>query len=103
MRIDLHIERLVLDGLTVTAADSPRVRAAVEAELARLLAAGGVNREFAAGGAMPRLNAPQVTLAARPRPDAIGRAIAQSVNASLGGMAAQTLGEHNHIKGRAVP
>jgi hypothetical protein len=42
MKINLHIDRLVLDGLPVTDGDGARVRAAVVAELARLLAGGGL-------------------------------------------------------------
>ncbi|MGK9169296.1 hypothetical protein KXR53_23480 [Inquilinus limosus] len=83
MRIELHIERLVLDGLPVTAAEGPRVRAAVEAELARLLAAGGLGRDLAAGGALPRLSAPPIHLGRGERPDAIGRAVARSVHAGI--------------------
>jgi hypothetical protein len=85
MRIEVHIERLVLDGLPVTTADGPRVRAAVESELARLFAGSGVNRELAGGGALPRVEAPQISLAARERTDAIGRAVARSVHAGIGG------------------
>jgi hypothetical protein len=85
MRIAVHIERLVLDGLPVTAAEGPRVRAAVEGELARMLAAGGLNRELATGGAVPRVAAPQISLGPRDRPDAIGRAVARSVHAGIGG------------------
>ena len=37
MRINVHIERLILDGLPVTSLQGPEVGAAVETELARLL------------------------------------------------------------------
>ena len=84
MRITVQIERLVLDGLPVTTADGPRVRTAVETELGRLFAAGGLNRELASGGAVPRVNAPQISLGPRERPDAIGRAVARSVHARIG-------------------
>ena len=42
MNIKLHIERLVLDGLPVTRSQGPLVQAAMEAELARLMAEGGL-------------------------------------------------------------
>jgi hypothetical protein len=83
MRIRLHIERLVLDGLPAT--DRARLRAAVESELARLLAAGGLGRGLAAGGAMARLSAPPIRLERSGRPDALGRAVARSVHARIGG------------------
>ena len=37
MNINLHIERLILDGLPITRQQGPHVQAAVEAELTRLL------------------------------------------------------------------
>ena len=40
MNLSLHIERLVLDGLPVTAGHGASLQAAVEAELGRLLASG---------------------------------------------------------------
>jgi hypothetical protein len=85
MKIEVHIERLVLDGLPVTSAEGPRLRAAVEGELARMLAAGGLNRELSAGRALARISAPQISVGPRERPDAIGRAVARSVHAGIGG------------------
>ena len=38
MNINVHIERLVLEGLPVTDPDSPIVQAAIETELARIVA-----------------------------------------------------------------
>jgi hypothetical protein len=83
MRIDVHIERLVLDGLPVTTAEGPHIRAALEGELARLLASGDVSRQFATGGALPRIDSPQIGLTPRQPPDAIGRAVARSVHAGI--------------------
>ncbi|TMJ15757.1 MAG: hypothetical protein E6G94_06095 [Alphaproteobacteria bacterium] len=42
MSINLHIEKLVLEGLPVGTHEGPLVQTAVEAELARLLATSGV-------------------------------------------------------------
>jgi hypothetical protein len=84
MRIELHIERLVLDGLPATDAEGARLRAAVEGELARLLATGGLARELAAGGAVPHLPAPQIGIGPGDRPDALGRAVARSLHAGIG-------------------
>jgi len=85
MRIKLHIERLVLDGLPASGADGPRLRAAVEAELARLLATGGLSRELATGGAVPQLPAPAISVDRGEQPGALGRAVARSVHAGIGG------------------
>ncbi len=84
MKIEVHIERLVLEGLPVTAAEGPRVRAALAAELGRMLAAGGLAPQLRGGGAVPRVAAPHVNLGARERPDTIGRHIARSVHAAIG-------------------
>ena len=40
MRIEVHIERLVLDGFDLSARDQERLRTATEAELTRLLSGG---------------------------------------------------------------
>lgn len=83
MKIVVHIERLVLDGLLVTSAQGAHVGAALERELARLLAAdAGVRR--LQGGAVPRVGAPAIALAQQPRPAEIGRQIAQSVYTGIG-------------------
>lgn len=42
MNINLHIERLVLEGIELPRHQRPLLQAAVEGELARLLAEGGV-------------------------------------------------------------
>jgi hypothetical protein len=84
MKIILHIERLVLDGLAVTSMEGAQVRAAVEHELAAMLSRGGLSHALRQGGAVPRVGAPQIALGARPRPGEIGRKIAQSVHHSIG-------------------
>lgn len=45
MNINLHIERLVLEGIELPRQQQPVLQAAVEAELGRLLAAGGLATE----------------------------------------------------------
>jgi hypothetical protein len=84
MNVQLHIERLILDGLPVTAAQGPRVKAAMEAELTRLLAEGGLNRELQQGGATTRLRADTIRLAPQGSPAQLGRQIAQSVYGGIG-------------------
>ena len=68
MNIELHIERLVLDGLPLGALDAVRVRAAVEAELSRLLTEGGIGSAWLAGGAVPSLHVGDVSLQAGAAP-----------------------------------
>jgi len=85
MNVVLHIERLLLDGLPLTAAQGAQVRAAVERELARMLAGGGVADALRGGGAVPQVPAPHIALAPAERPDAIGRHVARALHASIGG------------------
>ena len=80
MKINVAIDRLVLDGLDVAAADRPHLRAAVEAELARLIASGGI--DVSSGGAVPSVPAPPIGVSSSPKN--LGRAIAGSVYGGIG-------------------
>jgi hypothetical protein len=56
VNVNLHIERLILEGIDLDPAQRPILQAAVEAELSRLIAEGGVGA-LTAGGAVPSLRA----------------------------------------------
>jgi len=84
MNIRLHIDRLILDGLLVNSVQSPQVKAAVEAELTRLLTADGLNNEIRGGGAVPRVPANAFHLSQHDSPTRVGRQIAQSVYGGIG-------------------
>jgi hypothetical protein len=79
MNIEIHIERLVLDGLAVSRADAPLVQAAVEAELSRLLTNGALAPNLLAGGAVPRLRAAAIPAPHGGEPTGLGTQIARSV------------------------
>jgi hypothetical protein len=85
MKINLHIERLILDGLPVNSHDGPQVRAAVQAELSRLLGSQGFSEELQAGGAFPAVRARPIHLESQAGPRQIGRQIAHSVYRGLCG------------------
>jgi hypothetical protein len=85
MRIDLHIERLILDGLAIDPGQRAEVQAAVEAELARLLMTGGLNAGLLAGGALPSLRAEAIQLTNESKGADLGVQIAQSVHGGLQG------------------
>ena len=53
MDIHVRIDRLVLEGVTLPAGGGAAVGAALEAELGRLLAEGGLGEAWQAGDAMP--------------------------------------------------
>jgi hypothetical protein len=83
--VTLHIDRLVLDGLSFTPAQGARLQRALEHELARLWtqrAAGSPPHAVAS----PALRAPSLALPAEasPSPAAVGRDVARSLFAMLG-------------------
>lgn len=81
MDIRVHIERLVLEGIPVSPGERPLIQAALEAELADRLAAGG--HGALAGGATPRLDTGTIHLSRQPESAALGRQIAGAIHAGL--------------------
>jgi len=84
MKIDLHIERLVLDGLPAGSAQGPAIRAAVQTELARLLGTHGLSAELRSGVALPQIRGGSLDLKTNLKPANLGRAIAQAVFTGVG-------------------
>jgi hypothetical protein len=84
VNVRLHIERLVLDGLPVAPGQAPLVQAAMEAELARLFAAGGIAAGLPDLGAVPALRAGALQFEAGTAPAQIGVQIAQAVYGGIG-------------------
>lgn len=84
MNIYVHIERLILDGLPVTAAQGPLVQAAVESEISRLLGADGLAASLRMGGAMPSVAGGTFQLRSNPGPVDLGKQIAKAVSGALG-------------------
>jgi hypothetical protein len=83
MNINLHIERLVLDGVNIAAGQRHLLRASMEAELTRLLTDGGLAPGLAQGVALPRLSASAMQLTGN-NPAQLGWQIAQSVYGGIG-------------------
>lgn len=84
MNINLHIERLVLDGLSIERHHGPLVKAAVEAELSRLLTAYGLANGLMLGGAMPSLPAHNIRMAENSNPAKLGQQIGRAVYGGIG-------------------
>jgi hypothetical protein len=84
MKIKVHIERLVLDGLPVSTAQGALLRGAVERELTRLVAAGGLSGA-GRGGAVARADAGEIHFQRRDKADAIGKRIARATYRGIGG------------------
>lgn len=83
MNIDLHIERLILDGIDLTPGQRHLLQTSVTAELTRLLSHGGMALHLADGIALNRLSASAVQWNGD-NPVQLGQQIAQSVYGGIG-------------------
>ena len=81
MKIDLHIEELVLDGFRPS--DRHRIGAAVERELARLLTERGLPARAGARGGPAGLDGGSFEAKPGARPEAVGRQVAGAVYGGL--------------------
>ena len=84
MNVNLHIERLVLDGVNIRSDQRLAMQSAMESELGRLLTAGGLAGEIAGGGAIPRVVGQPIQLPQQQEPHDTGRRIATSVYGAIG-------------------
>jgi len=84
MKINVHIERLVLDGLPVERRDGPAIQHAVEAELTRLLGTNGLSHEFRSSVMAPRVQGEPLRIASQSRPTDLGQGIADAVHGVIG-------------------
>ena len=81
MNINLHIERLVLDGLTLTRAHAAAIQAAVETELARQLGETGLSR--LSDRAVRNVSGGQIHWTHESTPAQTGHQIAHAVHSAL--------------------
>ena len=84
MNINLHIEKLVLEGLEIGPGQGAKVKATVEAELSRLLQEGEISSRLQGGGALPNIRITPVKVSGNANPKALGAQIAQSVYGGIG-------------------
>ena len=83
MKINVRIERLILDGLPIERRDGAAVRAAVEAELAELFNSGELSPALLSSSMVPSLRAAAIELQETVNPTGLGQQIAQAVHKSL--------------------
>ena len=83
MKLRLHIERLVLDGLPLGTVEGRQVQAAMQAELQSLLADSGISDAWRIGGAVPRIGAADVNITPSQRPADVGHVIARAVHGAM--------------------
>jgi len=84
MHITISIERLMLDGIDIPHRLRHQLQAAVEAELTRLLLAGGLAAELRTGGTRHRVPAGVLELREDDGPDMLGKKIARAVYRGIG-------------------
>jgi hypothetical protein len=83
MNINLHIERLVLEGVDISPNQRHLLQASVETELTRLLTDRGISPSLAQGAALPRVSTNGMQLTGN-NPTQLGHQIAQSVYGGIG-------------------
>lgn len=83
MKIQLHIDRLVLEGVILSHDQQRLLQTAVINELTRLLSNGRLTPQLAKGITLDRLPANSIQLIDN-HPEQLGRQIAQSVYGSIG-------------------
>ena len=84
MDINLHIERVVLDGVGLAPGQRHLLQASLETELARLLTDGGLASGLAQGAAVPQMSTSSSELTGGTNPTQLGQQIAQSVYGGIG-------------------
>jgi hypothetical protein len=85
VRISLHIETLVLDGVPLARGQQPRLEAAVIEALAQRLGEGALASQLAASGGREVVQATPIRVGQRPDARVLGTQIAASIHAGLGG------------------
>jgi hypothetical protein len=78
MNINLHIERLVLDGINISPGKRDLLQISITTELTRLLNNAGLAGNLVEGVSLPRLSASSIQLTGN-SPTQLGQQIAQSV------------------------
>ncbi len=84
MNVNLRIERLVLEGIDLHPAQRHVLHEALQMELGRLLAEGGIEGSLAAGVSMPALRANGFEMSGESDPVRLGQQIAGSVYGGIG-------------------
>lgn len=84
MNINLHIERLVLEGISLSPGQRPLLQSAVEAGLSRLLLIGGLRDGLLSGGTLYTVKTAGIQLSNDATPARLGAQIAGAVYGGIG-------------------
>lgn len=84
LKINLHIERMVLDGLPIETGERQLLQESVKSELTRMLMKNGLSSHLTDSKVLARISAKQMQLGSDDDTTRIGRKIAQSVYGGIG-------------------
>lgn len=84
MKIRLHVDKLIVDGLSTSSIGQPALRETVTAELDRLIREQGLGAHMKAAGEHRRMRGSDISVHDRLSAQAIGREIAKSVYSGIG-------------------
>lgn len=84
MHINLHIERMVLDGISLSRGEHSLLQAAVERQLTCLLTSRGLSDALQSGGALYSMRTAGIQLEADAGPARLGERIAGAVYGGIG-------------------
>ena len=84
MNINLHIERLILDGVDLPPGQQHLLQAGVEIKLAQLLGEGGLAAHLMAGSTQARIVSPSIRLDSGLASADLGQQIASAMYAGIG-------------------
>jgi hypothetical protein len=83
MNINLHIERLILDGITIDTADCQALQVAVEAELTRCLSENGIGPNVISGDVPAEISGDTISIEPHHTPSQLGEQIGQAVHKGI--------------------
>ena len=84
MNINLHIDRLVLDGVSVELHQRSALKVAVESELRRLLIAKGVGSKMQSNEETRLLSGGSISVGNCNEPSLLGQSIARAIYGGIG-------------------
>jgi hypothetical protein len=84
MKLEIHIQRLVLDGIDIPPGQEGALQQAVQAELSHMLAAGGLAPPLLRGGALARVPGGDIQLTGNSDPTRLGGQVAEAVYGGIG-------------------
>ncbi|MGB3299228.1 MAG: hypothetical protein WBA76_13235 [Phormidesmis sp.] len=82
MTLNLHIDRMIIEGLTLPHSQRSKFQASVEAELSRLFSVHGVPLTVQKGDRIPHILA-DLPITNQPNPVQLGQQLAQSIYTHL--------------------